>query len=107
MAKAPKKRNLVTIDNGLIMTMLADARFLTAFPCLQAIAKKRKTATRAKGCARCGRSMRNKTDDFDKARACLGGQGGTGRNKLKALLNTKKIRIRFKKGNGTVTEFTY
>ena len=83
----------VTIDNATVQRMLNDERFLQAFPFLRAI---KLVATRGrKSC--CGRKRRLNVSqpNFEAARHKLATMEPRMKTKLKTLLDTEQVQIRY------------
>jgi hypothetical protein len=99
-------RELVVIEDSTIQMMLADQRYLTAFPCL---AKASSTLQKYKpGCGTCQRKVKtSRTKAILSAKRCLASLAGSKKLELKKLLGARQVRIIVVKENGTTAKYTF
>lgn len=87
-------RQLVTIEESTILGMVQDVRYLNEFTFLQQLKGK---LEKIGDCSSCRRRSREKLQErkaaLADARMGFVGMPGSQRNKLKHLLQTKKVRI--------------
>jgi len=98
--------NLLQIEDNMIRGMMADQRFLTLIPCLADTA--RTLQTRLAECTTCARKKNTANVDAIKAaKGCLTRLPAETRKKLKAMLDTRQIRIYKIGGQGQTIKVTY
>lgn len=84
----------VTVERAVLDMMLADQRFLAAFAVLRQA--KRTSAPVTKGCG-CGRKQRPNVLDYEALKRALVGMSVQDKARLKQLLNTNEVRIKYRK----------
>ena len=93
-------RRLVIIEEGLIFSMAATARFVKEFPFLRQAQALIDTKNAAKpGCSGChGNPLLHRDEIMLKLKMTLAGMPDDRRRLLASMLNAKKLRITYRQG---------
>lgn len=96
---------LVVIEDSTILTMIRDARF-AEIPCL---ANKADIFTaKAGGCGACARKRQQRQrQEMARIKSCLAALAPELKAALKQLLNTKKVRVVYARGDGEIVQLTF
>lgn len=98
--------NLVTIDDGTILTMLRDTRYAQAIPCLFNKAEVfRPSNLHCNACAR--KRQERQRSEMAKIKSCLAALSVEKKNELKKLLNATKLRVTYVNAGGQVVQLTF
>lgn len=98
--------DLVTIEDSTILSMLADAKYATAIPCLYN--KIEIFRNNAGGCGACARKrQQQQRTEMAKIKSCLAALSNEKRAELKQLLGAKKLRITYVNNSGQVVALTF
>lgn len=98
--------NLVTIEDGTIMSMLTDVKFTSAIPCLyNKLEIFRQGVTGCGACAR-KRQQRQRTE-MAKIKSCLAALSSEKKAELKNLLGAAKLRVTYVNASGQVVALTF
>jgi len=86
----------VTIEDNTLAHMAANPAFVAAFPFLGQL--RQQPAPRGRGCCG-GRASPARSLAFNQARAALANLDADGQRRLKELLRTARVRVRFLEGS--------
>ena len=87
----------VTIEDSVLLNMAGNPAFVAAFPFLGSL-RAQGTAPRVRGCCG-GRQSPARSGAFNQARAAVANLDADGQRRLKEMLQTARVRVRFLEGN--------
>jgi hypothetical protein len=95
---------LLVIEQGIISSMAGNPNFISEFPFLRSVSKVNNKKT---GCGACSRRRTNQTvASYNAVKQAIVNMSPDKKKRLKALLNSEKIRVRVAQG-GSVKEYTF
>jgi epoxyqueuosine reductase QueG len=95
-------RELITIEDGVLMSMAANVTYLREFPLLTAV--RQLSAHPVSRCGKCQKRTPTNTKVFTVAKAAIAALPPAKQQRLKALLNTKRLRLRWTDASGRTQE---
>jgi hypothetical protein len=99
-------KELVVIEDSTIASMARDSTFTSAIPCLfNQLAAIQPPATSCGSCAR--RKAEGQRAALANIKTCLAGMSQEKKNELKALLDTKQVKIVFATATGQISYTTF
>lgn len=99
----PPIRKLVVLEEGLLLSMAKNPRYLKEFPFLKPLAQYAPTGG---GCGGCRGANAQRSSLVNAAKQSVVSMGDDRKKLLKQLLNTHKIRLRLQQGRRSV-EYTF
>jgi hypothetical protein len=96
---AQPQRKLVVIEDGLLLSMAANAAFIAAFPFLTALQSPQIRAGSRGGCGSCGSKNNARNSALLSAKANLANMDVDSKRRLKEMLNAQQVRIIYQDGN--------
>lgn len=102
----PAPRPLVVLEEGVLMQIAADQRYLNEFPFLSRLGAPAKAAGRG-GCGGCAARNRERAARLLDVKGMIAGLGPEKRARLKSLLGAAKARVRYKRGDNKMIELTF
>lgn len=103
------RHNLLKIDENVVLTMLTDARYKLAFPCIDSAAKK--LANIELSCQTCNKVKAERAklirEVVQGVQNCLAGLPGTAKRRLLQLTEAKQIRVYRQNSTGQIVPLTF
>lgn len=92
LAVADNRRELVTIEDSVLVSLAVNAKAVAEFPFLKALADHKPPKP---GCGRCGRTSDRGTS-FAEAKRVIAGLADDKKQRLKAFLNARRARVLYR-----------
>jgi hypothetical protein len=98
--------DMVVIEDSTIVSMVNDARFNQAIPCL--INQSGSVIPAATGCGSCARKRaEGARQAIRRVKECLAGMSSEKKTELKQLLGAQQVKVVFANATGQITTITF
>lgn len=106
MANKNPERKLVQIEDGIITGLAGRADIVKEFPFLGLVSRKLNSRPKRPGCGKCSdRSAKGAV--YGEVKRAIAGLDSEKKNRLKKLLNTRKIRVLYLNKSRKLVELTF
>lgn len=92
---------MITLDDSALDRLASDPKFVQAFPLLKQLA----AAQRSRGC--CGKTDQRRASIYHAVKTAIVTLDTESKKKLKTMLNTNSIRLRYRNARGDVVRYTF
>jgi len=100
------QRKLVVIEDGTLLSMAANAKFVAAFPFLAALQNPQLRVPK-QGCGTCGGKGRERNQLLLSAKSSLANMDVDSKRRLKEMLNAQQVRIVYQDGGARTIQKTF